>query len=317
MGFLEHPSIWVFFCMGAIVPFNISAALKSFYKFLSGNDIIHSETDLSVYADYFRKFSARDIGVSRFLYYLLTAAGFICLAFNTYQNQQPYRYLAFDFWDSIFHPFGYTATRLFKFYLWVLFLPAFAHIYITLVFTIVKLLKDAKTKAFINLQPYHHDRNGGVAIIMEIVIKPFIPLLSIVALNGLAVYYVHQKLDATPLIGLFMATLFLLVFYTVPAYYLMELIKFHKKQYLKEITDRQNIILSNMKKPENIALLLSHIDSLNGMQHVIKQINSVPEWPYSKQITKMVLGIYTGTAAIIGILDSVNKYKHLVEPIVK
>lgn len=288
LGLIQHPAIWMFFIIQAVIPFSICIALTRFLCFLKGNEIIQPETDLSIYTDFFQKFINRKTNLSQLVFVLATTIGLISFVWNSFQNQQPYKFLGFDFWDSINHLFGYCITRLYKFFLWVLFFPAIVHIHVAMIITLKKLLNDAVEKGFLTLRPYHQDETGGVSEIIKAAINPFIPVLLVVAFTVLSVIIVHHKVEATPIIGLCMLNFLFVMVYIIPATSLNKIIKIQKKSQVKEITETQNSIFNTLIRHEETDRLFRNVDSLNGMLPVIKQIKSIPDWPYFNRVSKLI-----------------------------
>ncbi len=286
-GLLQHPTIWAFFFIQAIVPFSINFSLKRLFLFLKKNDLIDSDLDLAKYIDVLKTYTTRSTNLSRMCYYLLFCVGVICFAWNSYQNQAPYKFVGFDFWDSINHPFGYWTTRLYKIYLWLFFLPALVHIQFSILMTVNKLLKEVKAGNRLRLKPYHQDGYGGVGRIIKIVINPVIPVLIISCCGVIGVFIIHRNFGITLGIGLLILSSLFIFIYLVPAVKLRKIIIAEKKRQLTEISNTQNSIFYSLikNKPD---LMHSNIDVLNALEPVTKQIKSISNWPYLNSVIKVI-----------------------------
>ncbi len=285
VGLFEHPTIWAFLVIQMTAPYFFKKSIEKLFLFLKGNDIIDSKIELSSYSSLFKQQVSRQMNFSKFSYVTLLVVGFICFAWNSFQNQAPLKFLGFDFWDSFYHPFGYWITRVYKFYLWVFFLPAIIHIHISILFLLRKLLIDAGKDNFFILKPYNQDEYAGVGIIIKIAINPPIPVLILGSISLLGAFFIHGQIGITPVIGLCLLSLLFFLVYLIPAIQLRKIIKAEKKRQLSEITEKQNSLyftLVKKDKPEN------EFDNLNSLTTVFEQVKSISVWPYWKFMLKIV-----------------------------
>lgn len=230
IGLFEHPTIWTFLIIQAILPFVFKKAVVNLFDFLKGTDIVNPGTDLSKYVTIFKKHVSRQTNSGRIAYLLLITFGLGCFAWNSFQNQAPYQFVGFDFWDSINHVFGYGITRVYKFYLWVFFFPSIIHMHISLLLTLHKLLKDAMKEHFWALKPFHQDEYGGVGKIIRIAIDPCIPVLLIASLSVFSVLLIHRQLSVTPVVGICVLSALFVFVYLIPAITLRKIIQSEKKK---------------------------------------------------------------------------------------
>jgi hypothetical protein len=287
-GLLEHPTIWAFLLINMIAPIYLSKALENLFQFLKGNEVIDSKKELSGYMKLFDKHISRQTNHSKLFYVFFTLIGLICFTWNTFQNQDPLKFLGFDFWDSFSHTFGYWATRLYKLYLWVFFLPAIIHIHTSILLVLYRLLKDVEKDKFFILRPYNQDEHAGVGIIIKMAINPTFPLLILGSLSVLAAFFIHGKIDATPIIGLCILSLLFVLVYLVPAIQLRRIIRFEKKRQLTEITEKQNFLYFEIARDEKSRTEYESIEKLNSLVTIYNQVKSIPIWPYWKTILKFI-----------------------------
>ncbi len=287
-GLLEHPTSWCFIIIQIAAPFFLSRSIEKLFIFLDGNDVINSKKELASYITLFNKYTLRQTNLSVLSYRLLTLIGLICFVWNSFQNQAPMKYLGFDFWDSFNHPFGYWLTRVYKFYMWVLFFPAIIHIHFSGLFTLHTLLKDAEREKFFVLKPYNQDEYAGVGIIIKIAINPPIPLLLLGSVSVLAAFFIHGQIGITPIIGLSLMSLLFLLIYFIPAVRLRKIIKSEKKRQLSEITEKQNSLYFELVRSEKTMVNPDNLETLNSLTIVFDQVKSISAWPYWKSILKVV-----------------------------
>ena len=288
IGLLEHPTTWAFLIIQIIAPIFLNKGVEKLFTFLKKNDIIYSKKELSGYLSLFTKHTSRQANFGKFCYTFLTLVGIICFAWNSFQNQNPLRFLGFDFWDSFNHPFGYWVTRIYKLYLWVFFLPAIIHIHISILFVLHKLLKDSTKENFFVLRPYNQDEHAGVGVIIKIAITPPIPILILGSLSVLGAFIIHGQTGITPLIGLCLVSLLLILIYLIPAIQLRRIIKSEKKRQLTEITEKQNELYFELVKDVKAKNETDILETLNSLTTVFDQVKSISIWPYWKSMLKIV-----------------------------
>lgn len=288
IGLFEHPAIWTFLILQAVIPFVFKKTVNNLFGFLEGAEIVKEGTDLSKYRTAFTKHVYRKTNAARVIYVLLITIGLACFVWNSFQNQDPYRIVGFDFWDSINHVFGYWVTRVYKFYLWVLFFPSIGHMQISLLLTLNKLLKDAIKEHFFSLKPFHQDECGGVGKIIKIAVDPCIPVLLIAALSVLSVLLIHRQLSVTPIVGICLLSALFVVVYLIPAVTLRKIIQSEKKRQLTEVTQTQNAFFYKLSDTNESGSLSRNLETINGLAPIYKQIKSISSWPYLNSVIKVV-----------------------------
>lgn len=288
IGLFEHPTIWTFLILQAIIPFTFKKTVGNLFGFLEETDIVKEGTDLSKYRTVFTRHVSRKTNEGRVIYVLLITIGLGCFVWNSFQNQDPYRIVGFDFWDSINHAFGYWITRFYKFYLWVLFFPAIVHMYISLLLTLNKLLKDAMKEHFLSLKPFHQDEYGGLGKIIKTAIDPCIPVLLIASLSLLGALLIHKQLGVTPVVGICVLSALFVVVYLIPAITLRKIIQSEKKRQLTEVTQTQNAFFYKLSDTNESSLLSKNLETINGLAPIYKQIKSISSWPYYSTVLKVI-----------------------------
>jgi hypothetical protein len=231
-------------------------------------------------------FTKRESNTSVVLFNIMIILGLIAFIWNTLQNQLPYKFLGFDFWDSFNYQWGYWVTRIYKFYLWVLLLPSLAHIQVGIMLTIRKLIIKANMQNEVILEPYHKDSNGGAKAFIDTIIHSIAPILFFVGMHNIIVINIHKQIDYTTVLGLLFASLIFLSFYLIPAFYLKEIIVSEKDKFLNEISHLQNSLLEiAFKNNSNIKV---NIDAITSLTKISKKIKSIPNWPQFTYISKLL-----------------------------
>lgn len=288
-GLLEHPTIWTFLILQGLIPFALIKSINKLLSFFQKNDVIVDEKDLNYYLQIFKKQLSKQSNFSKVTFTFFVTIGFLCFIWNSFQNQMPYKFLGFDYWDSIYHPFGYWVTRVYKFYLWVIFFPSILHIHSSVLYTLNMLLKDACKENFLVLKPYHQDGYGGVGDLIKIAINPCIPILFVSFLSVCSVFWIHRALNMTPVIGLLLLSLLFILVYIIPALTLRRVIKKEKKRQLNGITESQNIFFLQLIDTKKEYLQVSNaLEALNGLTPVYAHIKSISTLPYLSLIVKVI-----------------------------
>jgi hypothetical protein len=304
VGLFEHPTIWMFLLIQILIPVVFKNAVGKLFDFFKYPGIIDSnKRDLSIYSSVFVNHVSRKTNFSKIIYALSITIGFICLVWNSFQNQAPYKFLGFDFWDSFNHPYGYWITRLYKVYLWVLLFPAAIHIQISILFVLYKLLKDAVKDKLITLKPYNRDEYAGIGNVIKIAIAPPIPILIVATLSVLSAFLIHGGSGATPIIGSTILSLLFLAIYLIPAIQLRKIINSEKKRQLDEIAETQNTLYYTLVKNDNPHDVFENLETLNALTPVYKKIKSISSWPYLKLFLKIVA--FINIPGIISICKSI------------
>jgi hypothetical protein len=297
IGLFQHPVIWFFFIIQATIPF---ALHKSVARFLDMYNWKHSIIKIPFFKDEFTaetkifiKNTLRQKLISRIFFVLLITFGFISFAWNSYQNQAPLEFVGFDFWDSYNYPYGYWSTRIYKFYIWCIFFPSVIHLYCSLVFQILNVLKRSYKLNMLTLEPYHYDENGGVSVFMKNIITPVIPVLITTSLLSVSVYFIHQKFDFTSISSLIISTVFFLILYMIPAYKIGKIIRENKEKQLSEIAKKQKKILTKIIDTEDSNQTKNNFEMITTFQEITNKIKAIPNWPNYKFIGKILAVAYS------------------------
>jgi hypothetical protein len=284
VGLLEHPTVYAFFLAQWLLPSFVLQAIESFGAIPRQiNPPLSPEflrTTFSEHAEWLRSSMLRNSNLSRFLYGLAVAAGLAALIWNTLQNQRPER-LGFDFWDSSHFMFGFYFSRVYKFYLWVLFLPALFHAQLFVFLAISKLLLNAAKGSHLVLEPFHPDDCGGVRTLIDPAILPLLPSLLIASLLAICALGVHERLDATPIIGISTVSAVFLALYLIPAYSLRKAIIAEKERQLTQIAAKQNNVyfkILSIQEPSSDAVKNAD-QTIASLQNIAKRVRSLPHWP--------------------------------------
>ena len=299
IGLFQHPAIWMFFLIQAIVPFFISKSIESFlnmpkwkYNIISKSffDNNFKSEIISLKKDISRK-SIKSQSVFAILFFI----GAIAFIWNSYQNQNPLKFLGFDFWDSYSYTYGYWTTRLYKFYIWCFFFPSIVHLYSFVIAKILSILKLANNNQLLKIEPYHYDNNGGVSIIIINIIRPIIPILFITSLLSIIVLTIHNKIDVTSLSSLIIATLLLLLFYFIPVITIRSIIKKEKEKQLAEISNKQEKILNSITSNNDVDFIRKNYEIIDILSSVSHKIKAIPNWPNYKLMVKIISIAYCPT----------------------
>jgi hypothetical protein len=284
VGFLEHPGIITFLLSQAFVPF---IAAKAVEQLARPEDFASSALSKSFIAnevvpawDRYSMSVMRKDGRGRRLYGLLVLIGFLAVAWNSIQNQDPLRFVHFDFWDSAFHPFGYWSTRVYKSYLWLFVIPAIAHLLILSAMSVRTIIIAAgKTTDALILDPYHEDGCGGVKMMVDALLRPMRPVALLGALLVFDAFYVHEKVDLTTVGGFTLAVAFFAMIYVTPAISLRRTIRREKQRQIHELRKKQTELYNSLYDPAGAALESDVAQAILGLSEVCKNVASIPEWP--------------------------------------
>jgi hypothetical protein len=299
VGLFRHPAIWTFLVGQYVGVLSIRASLRKYFKFAEKNELIESKDDPVQYETRLLTEAKLNSNPSRVIYILLITTGLLCFIWNSFQNQAPYKFLGFDFWDSALHPFGYWFTRVYKFWLWIFLIPSLMHLQTSVSLALYKIIKDAGKKKSFRLQPYHQDGYGGAGVLVKIVINAYIPICLVSFLALLSVLFVHGKLGPTPIIGMIILSLIFVLTYLIPAIALKRLISSEKKKQLSEISSLQNTIFLSITKNGNESNAISESETLDSLSKISHQIKEISNWPYMKRVVQLVGLINTPSAISI------------------
>jgi hypothetical protein len=299
VGLLEHPTIFSFLLLQLVALRVTETSLSNFLTTWAGNTLPFTEDfkgsiGNDIVDGYWESYLKRDDNISKLLFSFFTMIGLISFAWNSYQNQEPLRFLGFDFWDSSFHFFGYWATRLYKFYLWTLFLPAVGHALFGLFLVFAKLLSRARTENALVLRPYDGDSSGGVTALTSPLVRPISAVFFVCGLGAFSALAIHRELDLTPMIGLTLLAFFLssgLLSYLIP---LSRAVQAEKRRQISEISERQGTLLKKIadmhSTPAITSTVIATIEALESVKHTIRSLPNCPGIPSVTGVFSLILG---------------------------
>jgi hypothetical protein len=254
VGFLEHPGIITFLLSQAFVPFIAAKAVEQLSRPQDFADSAFSPSFIAnkvvpAWGRYSTSVMRKD-GRGQRLYGWLFLIGFAAVAWNSIQNQDPIRFVHFDFWDSALHPFGYWSTRVYKSYLWLFVIPAITHLLILSALSVRAIIIAAgRTTDALVLDPYHEDGCGGVKVMVNALLRPMQPVALLGALLAFDAFYVHEKLDLTTIGGFTLAFAFFAMIYVTPAISLRRTIRREKLRQIQELRKKQTELYNSLYKP--------------------------------------------------------------------
>lgn len=292
VGLLEHPGIWLFLIAQMVIPFVVNRSLSAFRGFRKdGDSPLTSDFQRAHFGGVVRGVTrslCRSNRRSRTLYQLLMLLGFTAWTWNTYQNQDPLRFLHFDFWDSVRHPWGYWLTRFYKLYVWVLVGPAIVHAQVCLVRGARNLFAAATGSHGIVLDPYHTDGEGGLGALINTVINPMVPIVLASSMLTVAAFWVHQKYDITTMGGLAMTVALLLLIYFVPAVSLRRAILDEKRRQQEHVCKIQRTMYCDLIESKLTPdLLKEQTAALVSLADLSARIGAISQWPQISRIWRL------------------------------
>jgi hypothetical protein len=310
VGLLQHPTIWAFLFAQGLLPFTAERAHRVFQTLprwaagvLSRED---GQESFRARSEGLERHLGRETNASRALYIVLILLGFLCVAWNSIQNQRPLEFLGFDFWDSSNHAWGYWLSRVAKTYLWMLFFPAIIHCQAGILLAASGVIRDAAQRGVLRVQLFHSDGCGGFRGLIQMVLGSLSPFLLVATLLALGTFAVNGKLDVTTVGGLLLAVAVFLVLYAIPAARLRQAIRKAKGHRRDEISRAQDmwfsVLLASTMATQAQKDAASLIDSLGLLS---ARVAAVPDWPQGRTVVRLV-GLAMGspllTAAIKALL---------------
>jgi hypothetical protein len=296
-GFFQHPTILIFLTAEAYVPF---AAVAAGGYMLDPRTFANSafspsfvETEVQACLERFQNAVHRHNNRGKVLYRLLIFIGLIAFSWNSYQNQLPERFLHFDFWDSIYHPWGYWSTRIYKFYLWIFLIPAITHYLFLSVWSINDMLIAAeRTNNGLRLDPYHEDGCGGLKIVVNSLLNPLGTIVLVAAALALAAFIVHEKIDVTTAGGFILVLGFITMLYVRPATALRNAIRREKQRQINEIKKKQREYYQ-LLHTEPLSQEGEPAQAILSLSEVCKHISRVPDWPQLERAGRLLTFLYS------------------------
>jgi hypothetical protein len=301
-GYFQHPGIFGWYLIQLIMPVAIYSTLvaaaraKKHYR-----EIV---TDYSGFR--FRElvlnpmiqFIGLTTRVSRSFFALLFLIGFVAFAWNTFQNLFPGELAPLDFWDSAHFPYGYFASRVYKFYLDALLLPSLTHIFAGIVWTNVKVVRGFSRKKKLRLSPFSPDECGGFGFLVALTLSPTMWALLISGLALFGVVYTHRGFDISVVAGVLIQGAILVLFYGIPTFVfrsvLVQVKKIARQEvHLQQEAYYQSIVSGSLK---GISLRDAH-EYLRYFNDISSTIDKIPNWPHLSK-TSRVFGISISPAVV-------------------
>jgi hypothetical protein len=288
-GYLEHPGIFGWYAIQLLMPAAIfrlvcrAARSKHFVQ-----RVQKPESSFSFNKDIFLPmvdFIGFKTPGSRSYYSLLFLIGFSGFAWNTYQNLLPNVVIPLDFWDSINFFYGYTGTRLYKFYTHALLAPSLIHVFSGIMWVYIVALKRMISRGEIRILPFNVDRCGGFGFVSNLLLTPVVVALLISGLAFFGNAYTHKQIDISTIQGGLAAVAIVLAFYVVPTFFIRSTImrlKVEEVQRLYRIQERYyQSILSNELQGDQ---LRDAREYLSYFSDVISRIDRIPNWPHLAKV---------------------------------
>jgi hypothetical protein len=304
VGLLEHPAIWAFFILQIALPLAIGRSLQKLSN--SGGAFRRpTQPELEFAATVLTKLTAfmrlRD-WASRAVAAICYTTGLIAFVWNTYQNQLPGIVVPYDFWDSSNHLLGYWTTRVYKFYLFVWFLPYIALIHSAVLIVTLRLLRERRTAGALTLQPFHPDGAGGLGFVPGLVTTPIIVTALTAALPVAGAFEVHRAADITPIMGVTIVVAGALIAYVVPILYLRTDIVALKREAVEKLRLLQQSYYSQIaaRKEVEFETLRRGNEALDYFDKICARVQSISNYPHLTRLLKYIgLALTPSVASLI------------------
>lgn len=288
IGLFEHPGIWAFIGVQAILPLSLRSSLLELMRArrnlvavgaLPGTSAAGIITPLVRYL-------RLESGGSRLVATALYGVGLVAFVWNTYQNQLPGIVVPYDFWDSKSHFWGFWTTRVYKLYLFVWLLPYIAFLHVAVLRVALGIVRSARMAGSLRLLPYHPDGVGGLGFLPELVTRPLVVAVILGTLPTAAAFEVHRAADVTPLMGLAVLLLATAVAYFVPILALRADIVATKETMVKKLRWMQQAnftrIFENKKlDPDAVK---SSSETIEYFEKLCTAIDEVSNYPHLKRL---------------------------------
>jgi len=312
-GYFQHPGIWGWYLIQFIMPVAIYRTLKAATR--SSKHYLELVKDKEVFSfrgnvfDPMIAFIGLNTPVSRSLFAFLFLIGFVGFAGNTFQNLYPGKLAPLDFWDSIDFPFGYFGSRVYKFYIDALLLPAIVHIFAGIVWTNIDVIRFLNKQRKVRLIVFHQDKCGGFGFLADLILTPTVSTLLVSSLAFFGVVYTHRAFDTATAFGILIQVTILTVFYVIPTFVLRSALKEAKK------LARREVHLKQQSYYEDIVSETLHGEALRDAHEYLRYFNdisttvdNVPEWPHLARVSR-VFGISVSPAVISFVVTLANTLK--------
>jgi hypothetical protein len=315
-GFLEHPGIFGWFLIQLALPISIHRVLKKAFRSRQHySQLLKPGKSLGIQKHLqapLLQYVGLQTSGSRQLYSTLFTIGFATFAWNTYQNLWPGRLAPLDFWDSINFPWGYFATRIFKFYIDALLLPSIIHIFAGIVWFHASFLRGLVQSRAIGISPFSADRCGGMAFLADLVLSPTITALIVSGLAFFGVMYTHRAVDVSTATGILVELAVLVIFYVIPTALIRDAVRGLKDLEVSEITELQKAYYAEIREGRlhGEALREAH-EYTQYLDEIIQKIDRVPKWPHLAKVFG-TFGLAVTPALVISSLNLLTQGVRLV-----
>jgi hypothetical protein len=309
-GYFQHPGIWGWYLIQAIMPLAIYSTLKRATR--SGKHYSEVTSDRKAFKfrakvfDPIVSFVGFGTTVSRSIFAFLFLIGFAGFAWNTFQNLSPGTLAPLDFWDSIHFPFGYFGSRLYKFYVDALLLPGIIHIFAGVVWTNMGVVRLLIKQQGLRLSVFNADRSGGFGFLADLILSPTVSALLVSGLAFFGVVYTHQAFDISTVTGILVQAAILLFFYIVPTFCLRSFLVQLKELARRKVHLRQEAYYEGIVsgKLDGTSLKDAH-EYLRYFNDISAAIDKIPDWPHLAKVSS-VFGISISPALVSSLIGLVN-----------
>lgn len=308
VGFLEHPAIFAFLLAQCVLPYSAARGLRLFAltpKWSRGIlDSAYLDEQFVPHSEFLRNCVYRRNNIGSASFNLLIFVGFLAFAWNSIANQSPYRFAGFDFWDSSLHFWGYLSTRIYKFYMWVMFFPAVLHSTLIMLVCMRRIVARAAAENKLSLEPYHPDGCGGVKVFMDSVLKPFVPALGISSALAFAAVLIHRKIDVTTVGALGLVCITFATLYLVLATALRRAIRLEKNRQLRSISELQNAQFFNLIRGQTAFSPADTNTTISSLSDLARHVKNLPNWPQLRFVVRVISLASSSpvTAWVVGLL---------------
>jgi hypothetical protein len=308
-GLLEHPAIYCYFVEQAAVQFLLVGSINRFWRLGDSAAVVSSKSP-NIWREEllrFRRATAKRTNIGRVSFIIFTSLGIAIWAHNTYSNVHPER-VGHDFWDSWNFQGGYWVTRVYKFYFWVLWIPAITHAQFSLIHSVTRIIRRSAQTGNFRLRPYHPDGFGGTGSLISTVFNPMVVVILIAAVGSAAAFAIHRQFDLTTTGGLAFPCALFFGAYLWPGLVLRQAIVAEKERQVNEVSGWQSEmyldVISHKLAPEVLKL---RVDALERLTSLTKDVKKLPNWPHFRKIAS-VLGVLGSSQVVVWLFHRVTDY---------
>lgn len=290
-GLLEHPGAMIFLLGHAFLPPLLFRTAANFFKLPETTGHILTNTYLDDHFGKDLKWFAdtvwRSNNKGRVIYHVLLSIGIAAYVWNSIQNSSPQAWVHKDFWDSIYHPFGFWSTRIYRFYLCAFLVPAVVHLQVALTMAVSRVLRNAIDDGHLILKPYHPDGAGGARIFLDSTLHALPVIVVTSSLLTLSAFIVHGKYDVTTVGGLCLTCGLFLFAYFLPATTLRNAIRAEKRRQIREIAKLQDKLYSSIDSASDKPSAIQEIaEVISGLSDLRKNVRAISEWPQLARVAQ-------------------------------